>query len=91
MPYFLSNYSTNPVIRKLFGYDYIADGNKFYDEYELTIAQTHGDAHYFNSGADGREYIYRFFFPIGQGKAFERAINTLITSAGLDIVPAAVI
>jgi hypothetical protein len=84
MSYFLANYSTNPVIRDLFGYNYVTKAETYYDEYQLTLAPSHGDAHYFNGGADSRVYIYRFFFPEGQGKAFEHAINTLVTSGGLD-------
>ena len=89
MSYFLKSYSTNPVIRDAYGYNYNAKPDVYYDEYQLSIRKSSLNNSFF--GDSGFNITYRFFFPEGTGKQFENAINTLVTSGGLDTFPLVVL
>lgn len=83
MSYFMKDYSTNPLIRQIFGMSFVAKPDIYYDEYQLTVDTKSLNAGWF--GETGFKILFRFFFPEGQGKQFEAAINGLIASANLEL------
>lgn len=83
--YALRERSFDPVVREIEGYSFQADPNQYYDEYVLSFdfdykvggwAETYSDPY--------RLYVY---FPEGQGKNFEAAINGYIASAAIQVDP----
>lgn len=75
--------SFDPVVREVQGYSLQADPNKFYDQYVIEY-----DTKYFTSGGWSESYTQsihlNFFVPEGTGAALELALNSYITSAGID-------
>lgn len=83
--YALRERSFDPVVREIEGYSFQAKPEEYYDEYVLSFdfgykvggwAETYSDP-----------YRLHVFFPQGQGKNFEAAINGYIASAALQIDP----
>ena len=60
-----------------------ADPNKFYDQYVLEY-----DSKWFTSGGWAAQYTQsihlNFFVPEGTGTALEAALNSYVTSAGIE-------
>lgn len=75
----------NPVLREIEGYEFQAKNGIFYDEYVLEF-----DFSYMVGGWSQKytdSYSLFVYFPEGQGKEFEAAINSYIQSANIDIDP----
>lgn len=80
MGYFLKQYDFHPVIREKFLKKFNAKPDQYYDEYQLRVRHNHrADAGFGFTGP--QEIIYRFFFPIGEGKQFESVINKLVAAS----------
>lgn len=75
--------SFEPVVREVQGYSLQADPTKFYDQYVLEF-----DTKWKSSGGWSEDYTQsfhlNFFVPEGTGAAIERALNSYITSAGIE-------
>lgn len=73
----------DPVLREAQGYSLQADPSKYYDEYALEFGVT-----FFTSGGWSEQYNEMFtlllYVPEGQGKQLEDAINSYLTSAGIE-------
>jgi hypothetical protein len=83
--YDLRERSFDPVVREIEGYSFAADPNKYYDEYVLSFDFGYEVGGWSDKYTDSyRLYVY---FPEGQGKNFESAINAYISSAALQIDP----
>ncbi|PRY38438.1 hypothetical protein CLV58_109165 [Spirosoma oryzae] len=81
--YFLKEYTYHPIVRELYGDRFIAKPELYYDEYQLTVNTKSNNMGFF--GETGFKIMYRFFFPVGQGKEFEAAINSLVASVDSDL------
>lgn len=81
--YDLRHRSTNAMVRELEGYSLQADPNKFYDQYVLEF-----NTKWFTAGGWSEEYTQAFrlmfFVPEGTGAQIEAALNSYITSAGIE-------
>lgn len=83
--YQLRERSLNPITRELEGYRFAADPNLMYDEYTLEYSYS-----YFSGGWSDKivdRYHLSVYFPTGQGKQFEAAINGYITNASIGLLP----
>lgn len=78
LSYFGKEYNFHPLIREIYGDKFLAKPDIYYDEYQLEIETFHKNGGFFDK--TGFPIIYRFFFPVGQGKEFEAAINKLVAS-----------
>lgn len=71
------------VVREVQGYSLQADASKFYDQYVLEF-----DTKFLTSGGWSESYTQsihlNFFVPEGTGGALEAALNSYITSAGIE-------
>ncbi|XAI97412.1 hypothetical protein [Leptolyngbya phage Lbo-JY46] len=83
--YDLRERSHNPVVREIEGSEFIADPNKFYDEYVLEFDFDYKTGGWSEKYVDS--YHLFFYFPEGNGKTFETAINAYIASVGSDLDP----
>jgi hypothetical protein len=85
--YDLRERSFNAALREAQGYGFIADANKYYDEYVLEF-----DFKYMTSAGWSEQYTDSYhlhvFFPEGTGSAFEKAINGYLQSSAIQIDPA---
>ena len=75
--------SWDPVVREVQGYSLQADPNKFYDEYVLEFG------HRWKTSGGWAEvyedsYHLSFFVPEGTGNSIETALNSYVTSAGIE-------
>ena len=81
--YDLRHRSTNAMVRELEGYSLQADPTKFYDQYVLEF-----NTKWFTAGGWSEEYTQAFrlmfFVPEGTGAQIEAALNSYITSAGIE-------
>lgn len=79
LDYHLRSRSHDPILREYEQYGFQAQSGVYYDEYCIEYAFT------FPTGGWSQDYVdnYRhyFFFPEGQGAAFETAINTYLASS----------
>jgi len=85
LSYQLREFSLNPIINENEGMIFAADPFQFYDEYTLEYTYS------YKSGGPG-EYItdpyhLQVYFPTGQGKNFENAINGYISAAQIGLNP----
>lgn len=75
--------SFDPVVREVQGYSLQADPNKFYDQYVIEF-----DTKFLTSGGWSESYTQsihlNFFVPEGTGNELETALNSYVSSAGLD-------
>lgn len=75
--------SWDPVVRQVQGYSLQADATKYYDEYVLEY-----EVDFYTSGGWAEKYSETFslclYVPEGQGSAIENAINSYLTSAGIE-------
>lgn len=75
--------SNDAVVRELEGYSLQADPNKYYDQYVLEF-----DTKWFTAGGWSEQYTQSFslmfFVPEGQGQQIETALNSYVTSAGIE-------
>lgn len=83
LSYFMKSYSFHPLVREKFKNKFQTKLDLYYDEYQLRIKVGEKKDTIF----DTNEILYRFFFPVGEGKAFEAAINKLVASAGKELTP----
>lgn len=83
--YDLRERSFDAAVREAEGYTFAADPNKFYDEYVLSFDFGYKVGGWSQSYTDS--YRLHVFFPEGQGKNFENAVNAYISSAALQIDP----
>jgi len=83
--YALKERSFDPVIREVEGYSFQADPNKYYDEYVLEFDFSYKVGGWSEQYTDS--YHLHVFFPAGQGKNFEAAVNGYISSANINIEP----
>lgn len=67
------------------GADIVTDLNKYYDQYELEFEFTYSVLGWSEKYTDS--YQVSFFFPTGQGKTFEAAMNTYLASAQIALDP----
>ena len=83
LSYHLRERSADAIVREIEGYEFQAKPDIFYDEYVLEF-----DFEYKTSGGWTEKtvdsYHLHVFFPAGQGKAFETALNTYVASLGND-------
>src|ERR1051325_2331065 len=75
----LNSYIHMPAVRAAFGTYLLSDPTQFYDSYDLEVHGPKNGA--FDEVAEDT-YLYKIYFPVGKGKAFEDAINALITGLG---------
>ena len=75
--------SSDPVVREVQGYSLQADPTKYYDQYVVEY-----DTKFLTSGGWSESYTQsihlNFFVPEGTGSALELALNSYVSSAGLD-------
>lgn len=75
----------NPIVRQLQDSVLQADPDKFYDQYTLVFEFDFHQAWFSEKYTD--TYRLEVYFPEGQGKEFESAINSYISSIGIDLAP----
>jgi hypothetical protein len=75
----------NPIVNELQNAVLQTDPNKFYDQYTLEFEFDFHQAWFSEKYTD--TYRLEVFFPEGQGKAYEAAINSYISSIGIDLEP----
>lgn len=75
----------SPIVRKLQDSVIQADPDKYYDQYTLQFSFDFNQGWFSEKETD--TYRVEFYFPEGQGKAFEAAINAYVASVGLDLDP----
>lgn len=83
--YDLRERSYNAVVRDIEGYSFQADPNIYYDEYVLEFNHIYKVGGWSEREVDS--YHVSFFFPEGNGKTFETAINTYLASSAIQIAP----
>lgn len=83
--YDLRERSFDPVVREVQGFSFAAQPENYYDEYVLTFDFSYKVGGWSDAYTDS--YRLHVFFPEGQGKNFENAINAYISSAALQIDP----
>lgn len=83
--YALRERSADPVVREIEGYSFQAVPTKYYDEYILDFDFTYKVGGWSEQHTDA--YSLSIFVPEGQGAAVAAAINSYITSVGIDIDP----
>lgn len=85
LSYELRERAFDPVVRQIENYEFQAQVGKYYDEYILEFDFSYKvggwSEHYTDS------YKLHVFFPEGQGKNFEAAVNGYVSSARIDIDP----
>lgn len=75
----------NPIVREFQNSVLQTDPNKFYDQYTLAFQFEYNQGWFSDKEID--QYRLEVYFPEGQGKEFEAAINAYITSVGIDLDP----
>lgn len=83
--YDLRERSFDAVVRDIEGYSFQAVPNKYYDEYILEFEFEYKVGGWSEKYVDG--YSVSVFFPEGQGKSFETAINSYIQSTAIQLDP----
>lgn len=77
-------YNVDPVVRKYRGYQWNTDFEGYYDEYVL-VFQNPVPEYGVNSTTRTETFEVHWFFPEGNGKSFETAINGYLASANINI------
>lgn len=85
LSYELRERSFDPVVRDLERYEFQAQTDKYYDEYILGFDFDYQVGGWSEKYSDS--YKLHVFFPEGQGKNFEAAINGYLSSANIAIDP----
>lgn len=75
----------NPIVRQLQDSILQTDPDKFYDQYTIAFEFDFHQSWFSEKLTDS--YRLEIYFPEGQGKQFEAAINSYIVSAGIDLDP----
>lgn len=75
----------NPIVNGLNDAILQADPNVFYDQYTLLFEFEFNQGWFSEKLTD--QYRVEFYFPEGQGKEFEAAINAYVASVGIDLPP----
>lgn len=83
--YSLKERSFDPVVRDNENYSFQARTDTYYDEYVLSFDFQYKVGGWSQTNTDS--YRLHFFFPEGQGKNFEAAINGYLASANINIDP----
>ena len=83
--YYLKDYSYNALLREIEGFEFQSQPRNYYDEYVLSFKFEYLVGGFSQEYKDS--YKLHFFFPEGQGKTFEAAINSYITSANIGLDP----
>lgn len=83
--YALRHRSTDPVVREFEKFEFNAKAGKFYDEYVLEFEFEYKVGGWSNKYVDS--YHLHVFFPEGEGKAFETAVNGYVSSANIALDP----
>lgn len=76
---------TNPIVRQYQDAISTTDPNVYYDQYTLTFEFDYNQGWFSEKETD--TYKVEFYFPEGQGKEFEAAINGYVASVGIDLPP----
>ena len=83
--YDLRERSFDPVVREIEGYSFQANPVAYYDEYILEFEFEYKVGGWSEKYTDS--YSVSIFVPEGQGKSVENAINSYVSSVGIDIDP----
>jgi len=83
--YDLRERSFDPVVREIEGYSFQAIPNAYYDEYVLDFEFEYKVGGWSEKYTDS--YSISIFVPEGQGTSVENAVNSYISSVGIDIDP----
>lgn len=83
--YELRERSFDPIVREAEGYTFQALTNNYYDEYVLDFEFSYQTNGWSQKTTDS--YSVSVFFPEGEGKAFEAAVNSYLASASIAIDP----
>jgi len=75
----------NPIVRELQDSILQTDPNKFYDQYTVEFKFDFHQSWFSEKYTD--YYRLEIYFPEGQGKQFETAMNAYVTSIGIDVDP----
>jgi hypothetical protein len=75
----------NPIVRELQNSILQTDPNKFYDQYTLAFDFDYHQPWFSEKYTDS--YRLEIYFPEGQGKEYEGAINSYVASVGIDLDP----
>lgn len=85
LSYRLKERSHDPVVREIEGYSFQAVPDRYYDEYVLEFDFKYKVGGWAQEYTDA--YSFSVYFPEGNGKNFENAINAYIASAAIQIDP----
>lgn len=75
----------NPIVRELQDSIYVADANKYYDQYTLEFKFNFHQSWFSEVLTD--RYRLEVYFPEGTGKQFEAAINSYISNVKIGLDP----
>lgn len=75
----------NPIVREFQNSVLQADPNAFYDQYTIGFEFDYNQGWFSEKNTD--QYRLEVYFKEGQGKEFESAINSYISSIGIDLEP----
>ncbi len=77
-------YNVDPVVRKYRGYEWSTDFQGYYDEFVL-IFENPADEYGINSASRTETFEVHWFFPAGNGGAFQTAMIGYLASANINI------
>lgn len=77
-------YNVDPVVRKYRGYEWDTDFEGYYDEFVL-IFENPADEYGVNAASRTETFEVHWFFPEGNGTAFQTAINGYLASASINV------
>lgn len=77
-------YNVDPVVRKYRGYEWNTDFEGYYDEYVL-VFENPRDEYGVNAASRTETFEVHWFFPEGNGLAFQTAINGWLASANINV------
>lgn len=75
----------NPIVRQYQDSVLQTDPQKYYDQYTIAFEFDYHQSWFSEKNTDS--YRLEFYFPEGQGKEFETAINGYLASVGIDLDP----
>jgi hypothetical protein len=78
-------WDANPIVRELTNMIFQAQPHVFYDQYTIAFEFDFHQSWFSEKLTDS--YRLELYFPEGQGKQFEAAINSYIASVGIDLDP----
>lgn len=85
LSYQLRERSMNPLTRELEAYRFAADPNQLYDEYTLEYSYSYMSGGWTEKIVD--RYHLSVYFPTGQGKQYEAAINGYVSNNSIGLLP----